>query len=54
MAVALLIAVMRKVTVANRYVRTRRERSDPWDFPLGYKVRIFIALFYFLYINILS
>lgn len=38
MAVALLIGVMRKVTVANRYVRTRRERSDPWDFPLGYKL----------------
>lgn len=56
-AVALLIAVMRKVTVADRYVRTREDRSDPWDFPLGYKVGIFfslpcilITLFYFVQI----
>ncbi|PNX75043.1 glyoxylate/hydroxypyruvate reductase hpr3-like protein [Trifolium pratense] len=37
-AVALLIAVMRKMTVADRYVRMRRDHSGPWDFPLGYKL----------------
>ncbi|XP_004510901.1 glyoxylate/hydroxypyruvate reductase HPR3-like [Cicer arietinum] len=36
-AVALLITVMRKVTAADRYVRTQ-DRSDAWDFPLGYKL----------------
>ncbi|XP_057455292.1 glyoxylate/hydroxypyruvate reductase HPR3-like isoform X2 [Lotus japonicus] len=36
MAVALLISVMRKLSAADRYVRTRNS-SDPWDFPLGCK-----------------
>ncbi|KAJ1413692.1 hypothetical protein SESBI_19515 [Sesbania bispinosa] len=37
MAVALLIAVMRKISAADRYLRTQNH-SSPWDFPLGYKL----------------
>lgn len=52
-AVALLIAVMRKMAAADRYVRTRNH-SDPWDFPLGYKVRIFLILYYIRSISLYS
>lgn len=37
MAVGLLIDVMRNITAADRYVRTRNQ-CEPWDFPLGFKV----------------
>ncbi|CAL5196222.1 unnamed protein product [Lathyrus oleraceus] len=37
-AVALLIDVMRKITAADRYLRTRPNHSDAWDFPLGNKL----------------
>jgi hydroxypyruvate reductase 2 len=43
MAVALLIDVCRKISVADRFLRSQLQNQNaPWDFPLGSKVCNFI------------
>jgi hypothetical protein len=43
MAVALLIDVCRKISSADRFLRSQLQNQNaPWDFPLGSKVCNFI------------
>jgi len=56
MAVALLIDGMRKISVADRWLRTQNRHNTPWDlFPLGSKVCIisYLIIFFLFFYGLL-